>query len=121
MIIGKNENVSYYCAYIDNESEYSKEKIVKKINTFSKNDEVVILTDMFGGSVNNEMLDLLDDKRIHLITGVNLLLGISLILSDQEIPIETLIPDLIEEAKRGIIYCNTIKSSKTHKIDVDEF
>lgn len=43
MIIGKNENVSYYCAYIDNESEYSKEKIVKKINTFSKNDEVVIL------------------------------------------------------------------------------
>ena len=68
------------------------------------------MTDMFGGSVNNELLDLCKNKNCHLVTGMNLLLVIGLCLGSEEEPINEQIHRLVEEAKTGIIYCNELNS-----------
>ena len=90
--------------------EHFKEKIMREINSIPKEDDIIIMTDMFGGSVNNELLELCKIKNCHLVTGMNLLLVIGLCLGSEEEPIDEQIHRLVEEAKTGIIYCNELNS-----------
>ena len=113
LIVGKIDNLSFYNAYTEEETgdnEHFKEKIMREINSIPKEDDIIIMTDMFGGSVNNELLDLCKNKNCHLVTGMNLLLVIGLCLGSEEEPINEQIHRLVEEAKTGIIYCNELNS-----------
>ena len=83
---------------------------MREINSIPKEDDIIIMTDMFGGSVNNELLDLCKIENCHLVTGMNLLLVIGLCLGSEEEPINEQIHRLVEEAKTGIIYCNELNS-----------
>lgn len=115
LIVGKIENLNFYNAYIEEETgdyEHFKEKIIRKIDSISKEDEIIIMTDMFGWSVNNELLDLCKKDNCHLVTGMNLLLVIGLCLGSPDEPISSQIPRLVEEAKKGIIYCNELISDE---------
>lgn len=113
LIVGKIDNLSFYNAYTEEETgdnEHFKEKIMREINSIPKEDDIIIMTDMFGGSVNNELLDLCKIENCHLVTGMNLLLVIGLCLGSEEEPINEQIHRLVEEAKTGIIYCNELNS-----------
>ena len=113
LIVGKIDNLSFYNAYTEEETgdnEHFKEKIMREINSIPKEDDIIIMTDMFGGSVNNELLELCKIKNCHLVTGMNLLLVIGLCLGSEEEPIDKQIHRLVEEAKTGIIYCNELNS-----------
>lgn len=113
LIVGKIDNLSFYNAYTEEETgdnEHFKEKIMREINSIPKEDDIIIMTDMFGGSVNNELLELCKIKNCHLVTGMNLLLVIGLCLGSEEEPINEQIHRLVEEAKTGIIYCNELNS-----------
>ena len=113
LIVGKIDNLSFYNAYIEEETgdhEHFKEKIMREINSIPKEDDIIIMTDMFGGSVNNELLELCKIKNCHLVTGMNILLVIGLCLGSEEEPIDEQIHRLVEEAKTGIIYCNELNS-----------
>ena len=113
LIVGKIDNLSFYNAYTEEETgdnEHFKEKIMREINSIPKEDDIIIMTDMFCGSVNNELLELCKIKNCHLVTGMNLLLVIGLCLGSEEEPINEQIHRLVEEAKTGIIYCNELNS-----------
>lgn len=113
LIVGKIDNLSFYNAYTEEETgdnEHFKEKIMREINSIPKEDDIIIVTDMFGGSVNNELLELCKIKNCYLVTGMNLLLVIGLCLGSEEEPINEQIHRLVEEAKTGIIYCNELNS-----------
>ena len=113
LIVGKIDNLSFYNAYTEEETgdnEHFKEKIMREINSIPKEDDIIIMTDMFGGSVNNELLELCKINNCHLVTGMNLLLVIGLCLGSEEEPINEQIHRLVEEAKTGIIYCNELNS-----------
>ena len=62
MIIGNNPNVYSICAYTDDSSDFVSE-ISELIGSFEENTEVLILTDLFGGSVNNEIFNHFDRKK----------------------------------------------------------
>ncbi|MDP4109701.1 MAG: PTS system fructose subfamily transporter subunit IIA [Bacillota bacterium] len=109
MIAGENADVFSVCAYVD-DGDFT-DKIDTIIESFDKDDEILILTDLFGGSVNNEILGKYDNKNIHLIAGVNLLLAIQLVLGEQENTTEEFITESIEQAKGGMVYCNKLKES----------
>ena len=122
LIVGKIDNLSFYNAYIEEETgdcEHFKEKIMREINSIPKEDDIIIMTDMFGGSVNNELLDLCKIENCHLVTGINLLLVIGLCLGSEEEPINEQIHRLVEEAKTGIIYCNELNSDS--EFESEEF
>ena len=91
--------------------------LLKKYN----NKEVIVITDIFGGSVNNLFMEEIPlNKNIHLITGLNLPLVLNL-LGEQEnylIP-EELIQNSIEISSDAVKYCNLelIKTSKNEDED----
>ena len=130
IILGKFENLSTLSCYTDSNynlkmtcktwvDNLKKEidEILKKYN----NKEVIVITDIFGGSVNNLFMEEIPlNKNIHLITGLNLPLVLNL-LEEQEnylIP-EELIQNSIEISSDAVKYCNLelIKISKNEDED----
>ena len=119
IILGKFENLSTLSCYTDYNFNLKKEidEILKKYN----NKEVIVITDIFGGSVNNLFMEEIPlNKNIHLITGLNLPLVLNL-LGEQEnylIP-EELIQNSMEISSDAVKYCNLelIKTSKNEDED----
>ena len=119
IILGKFENLSTLSCYTDSNFNLKKEidEILKKYN----NKAVIVITDIFGGSVNNLFMEEIPlNKNIHLITGLNLPLVLNL-LGEQEnylIP-EELIQNSMEISSDAVKYCNLelIKTSKNEDED----
>ena len=106
LIAGEQPQIHVYSAYTEAAELHFKDQILQDLSQMDPKDEVIIVTDLFGGSVNNELLELTRRLNTHLVTGMNLLLALSLLLAPQEEPAETLLPRLVQEAREGILYCN---------------
>lgn len=107
IIMGELSNIEFYGAYCDN-SQSLNEVLESKVSEMQENDELIIVSDIFGGSVNNEVLSFMDDD-VHLIAGMNANLLLSLLTASPEEPIEKLIERSVIEARQGIIYCNDLE------------
>lgn len=115
-ILGKQEQVSWYCAYVEPGVVY-KDQLLKEIDGYSGEDEIILMTDLFGGSVNNELSELMNRGNVHLICGINLILLISMVVASTDEDIAEVIRRNIEEAKQGMIYCNDVKKEKQVLLD----
>lgn len=91
-------------AYIDNEP--IGELIKNKINNIDKDEQIIILTDLVGGSVNQECAKLLGEYKIKLISGVNFPLLLSIALCEKRQVTDEMIRNLIVEAKEQIVFVN---------------
>ena len=114
LIIGKQENILILCAYIEQEfnMNYEIDKIKK---TLREEDELIVLTDLFGGSVATAFTSELEDSRIHLITGLNFPMLLAICMNTNK-DIDFVIKEGINAGKEGIIYVN----EKLHKISTDK-
>lgn len=103
---GDIENLHSICAYQNGQNEFPTEELTTLIDSFNQNDQVFILTDLLGGSVNQNCAQLIKKKNVKVITGMNLALALSIVLdpSDQ-LPEHTII-NLVEQAKNQMIYMN---------------
>ena len=118
-IAGKQKNITCFTAYVDKCLDFEN-KMDNYISS-SKADYIIITTDIFGGSVNNHLLELTkNDTRIHLICGVNLPLILSLIVNVKGKDIDNEIKSSVSEAQKGIIYCNALDSQNGLN-ELDEF
>ena len=110
------EKLQDISAYIDNETSID-EQIKNAFSKIGENDEVIIMTDLVGGSVNQKFYPFMNN-HIHLISGVNLPLALSLLLIPEDTKItKEKIQALIKEAQEQIVYVNTLKSTSA---DEDE-
>lgn len=122
LIMGKQENIDILCAYTDDQYDI-KAEIYKKLELLAPEDELIVISDLFGGSVNNEFTTTLTgtDKKIYLIAGMNLALLMNLtVRKDEDIDTEQLIKECVEESKSTIIYCNDLLK-QNEDIEEDEF
>ena len=104
LILGKQDNLEYLSAYVEGEPPFENE--LKKIIDGNKDNNLIILTDLLGGSVNNEVISMIDGKdNIHLITGMNLILVISILLAEES-NLPEQINQIIDESRKGILYFN---------------
>ncbi|EKZ0429396.1 PTS sugar transporter subunit IIA [Enterococcus faecium] len=106
MILGSATNIYALSAYRD-EDEPIEQQIQSIVSKLGK-ENLFILTDILGGSVNNEMIGLLKkEPAIRLITGMNLPLVIS--IATQVNPIAAADLELIiEESRQSLIDCNRL-------------
>ncbi len=106
MILGPATNIYALSAYRD-EDEPIEQQIQNIVSKLGK-ENLFILTDILGGSVNNEMIGLLKkEPAIRLITGMNLPLVIS--IATQVNPIAAADLELIiEESRQSLIDCNRL-------------
>lgn len=110
LVMGKQEAVDIMCAYTDEDYDI-KQNIGKCLGRLSEQDELIIVTDVLGGSVNNEFMSVIKhtDKKIYLIAGLNLPLVMSLLIKkDSGEPTERIIHESIREAKESICFCNDL-------------
>lgn len=106
LITGKHDNILTINAYTD-ENDDLEAQIAQVLSRLATADELVVVTDLFSGSVNNAFMNRLDDERIHLVAGLNLPLAIELVtMSAQEPDTVKLIETALNSSKQSIKYCN---------------
>ncbi|MCR1898249.1 PTS sugar transporter subunit IIA [Irregularibacter muris] len=107
LIIGKQDFIHVLCAYTEGISEIKK-PIKNIISSLKPDEEIIIATDLLGGSINNEFMNYISFPNVHLICGVNLPLLLEIVLNIQNENIEKLIGDSIKIAQEQIQYCNCL-------------
>lgn len=114
IIMGNQENAAILCAYTE---ETNIEKQIENLIFKYQNDEIIILTDLLGGSVNNFFLKYIDRENIHLVAGVNLALLIEIVCKLESIEdIPSFLKETIEQTKKSIIYCDKHYLEKEEKL-----
>ena len=107
MIFGDAVPVEDVTAYVDPSVDYSEEfKRIVATHDY-ENSELVVMTDVLGGSVNNEFMGLLGTYDFHLLTGLNL----ALLIEVAACPVESLaaeLPHIVERAKEHIVLCTDL-------------
>lgn len=112
LIIGSLNNVEYFCMTKDKSADDAEKEIRSILSNNKTNEEFVVLTDVFGGSVSNICTNLLlKGFKFELLTGVNLPMLLSVLLSVEE-DTKLLTKSGLEEAKNGIIYVNELLESQ---------
>jgi mannose PTS system EIIA component len=100
-------DVSYIDAYVDNQP--IDKQVKELVESVVDNDEIIIFTDLLGGSVNQQFYNYVSKPHTHLITGMNLpiVLSISMETPDSYLDTDT-ISRLVEESKQQIVYMNNL-------------
>ena len=106
IIIGPQENLICVNAYTDECGDPMPE--FQRIIDETPDDEVVIMTDMLGGSVNNNAVVLAANPNVHVVTGTNLALAISILMSDQNDCTDEVIENAVRSAREMITDCSSV-------------
>ncbi|MBY0272947.1 MAG: PTS sugar transporter subunit IIA [Alphaproteobacteria bacterium] len=78
-IVGPQENLIAVSLFPDDDMEVKRREIQDAIQQVEKNQGVVILTDMFGGTPSNLAHSLLKGQNVEIVAGMNLPLLIKLV------------------------------------------
>ena len=100
ILIGANEKVTVFDAYLNQETV--QEHVEDFYQTVSKEDQVILLSDLYGGSVNQVLFLYLDRANTMLVAGVNLALVLELAV--RESITEEELMNLVEQSKEMIRY-----------------
>jgi fructoselysine/glucoselysine PTS system EIIA component len=107
IIIGQTENLFLIEAYVEENKgiESEMEAILKNIG---ERDELIIFTDLLGGSITNQVLRSTQGRNVHVVSGFNLALLIEVLMAGADIPAPEVIESAIANAKEQIAYVNKL-------------
>lgn len=115
LILGPQENLYAMSAYVDQDIPFEKE--IKDFLSENTNEKIVILTDLLGGSVNNEIIQLVANmENVILLTGMNLIMVMSVLLTTDD-TIDEQIDDIIDGSKNGILRCSQVDIQSDAELD----
>lgn len=107
IIIGKVENVFIIDAYVD-----GNKSIEDELNAILTNvqveDELVVFSDLMGGSITNQILRYGLRENVHVVAGINLPLVIDVMLADPDAPVAAVIENAISIAREQVVYVNKL-------------
>ena len=104
IITGEIDRVMVIDAFAGPENPVNQIQIY--FDQLNDQDEVIILTDLPGGSVNQMLIRYVKRPQPHLVSGVNLSLVLALILDPGEMDTCSLIRQAIPEARQQMLYIN---------------
>ena len=95
------------------------EEAAKLLATIDPADDVIVCTDLFGGSVNNEFTKIVQTRpNTYLVANMNLPLLIQLLFSDQEAPADQVIREILAADDTRVKFVNDLL---TDADDEEEF
>lgn len=100
IIVGDLSEVTFMNTYVDDIDFH-----VELDNYFSKNNKVLVLTDLFGGSVNQDIIQYITKVNINIITGINIPLILEILLSNTT-GNDLDFRQIISSAKEQIVFVN---------------
>ena len=80
ILIGNTDKITVFDAYVDEKNV--QDVLDNFYKTVSEDDEVLLLSDLYGGSVNQVMFTYLNRPNIRLVSGVNLALVLELAIKE---------------------------------------
>ncbi len=80
ILLGECKNITVYSAYIDEGSV--QERLDEFYEGMQEGDQAVLLSDLYGGSVNSVMYTYLNRENTYLIAGINLALVMELAMKE---------------------------------------
>ena len=114
LIMGKQKNFEAFCAYRDGENDI-KERVRRLIESKKPDEDLIVVTDLFRGSVNNEFMGYTEVPGVYVVAGMNLALLLELqVNQDEDTP--AMIRGAIQTAQETIVYCN-----EKNEVQDDEF
>jgi len=117
LLLGERANVHAVSMFVDGNDDVAL-AAREAIDACPAGDDLVVCTDLLGGSVNNEFLKIIQCRpRVFLITNMNLPLLLQLLLADDDAPTEQVIRDICESDDTRVKFVNDLLSEGT---DVDE-
>ena len=119
IIYGDVSEIECICAYVEPSIDY--QKVFR--DAVARNDyattELVVVTDVLGGSVNNEFMELLGEYPFHLVTGLNLGLLLGIVCAPVgQTPDQ--IRETVNEAGKTLVYCNDL-IDESEQIESEDF
>ena len=116
ILMGPNPRITVFDAYIDQDSV--QEHLDTFYETVEADDKVLLLSDLYGGSVNQVMYTYLEKPNTRLVAGINLALVLELAvkedISDEELA------QLVEQS-RTMLRVVELDKSEAEKEDEDFF
>ncbi|MBK9389420.1 MAG: PTS N-acetylglucosamine transporter subunit IIBC [Bacteroidetes bacterium] len=107
IIAGKNKNIKTIEAYTDGNKSIDGQ-IDSVIEKLDSSDELIIFTDLMGGSITNQLLKYTLRKNTYIVSGVNLPLLLDITLAETDIPASEVIEAAIENAREQILFVNKL-------------
>jgi len=96
-------------------SDEIREKIVAAIRKVDGGQGVLILTDMYGGTPSNISLSFLEERKIEVITGVNLPMLLKMATSQSELPLGELAVFITDYGQRNINLASEVLKKRVDK------
>ena len=113
ILMGPNPRITVFDAYVTQESV--QEHLDKFYETVNEDDTVLLLSDLYGGSVNQVMYTYLEKPNTTLIAGVNLALVLELAVRE-EITVEE-VKQLVEQSREML---RVVEFEKNEEVKEDE-
>ena len=110
LVTGEQNSVSTLCAYTNDMTEVET-PIKEIIDALCDDEELIVTTDIFGGSVNNEFMKYLNEPGVYLVTGMNLPLLLEL-YSNQNMESRDMIRLAIASAQNNLKFCTDLLQVK---------
>ena len=112
--MGKLDYVEYINAYVENNDI----RLVFENKIQSEGDDnVIVLTDIPGGSVNQIAMELMPKYGYHLVTGTNLSMVLELALKQNELSNEE-IKEIVDNSRNNVLYMNDLSIASTENDDL---
>lgn len=118
IITGANENIYVINAYVE-ENKSAEDELKEIRKHFTPEDELIIFTDLLGGSITNQVLQFAFAERVHVIAGINLPVLIDVILADPLDDAETVIATAIQNAREQLVYVNPLMKNPNAETEYD--
>ena len=117
IIMGKQENLDFINAYIsDVPFEDQLSEYMATIDT--RNDKLIVVADIFGGSVNQKTMLKVDLDQVILVTGLCLPLLLELLMLSEANATEESVRKILELSKEGLLLVrDKIKPNQSDDFD----
>lgn len=107
LLTGTHENVTTICMFVDGNDDVEG-AAARAVGAAGEGD-VIVCTDLFGGSVNNEFTKLVQThENVYLITNMNLPLLLQLVFADDDQPTTELLRELAASDDTRVKFVNDI-------------
>ncbi|KGH89969.1 PTS sugar transporter subunit IIA [Oenococcus oeni] len=108
LFTGNNLSITCITAY-DNDDTDLDVQINEALSNFGKDDQALIFTDLFGGSVNQKLtMKVINMNNVYLISGFNLPIILEAVSSNQPVTKEW-VQELIEKGRANLRFVDTQK------------
>jgi mannose/fructose-specific phosphotransferase system component IIA len=104
ILVGNTSNITVINCFT--EVPEPRSVIAEYFSGIQEEDELIVMTDLMGGSVNQIFMGYLPERSFHLITGINLPLVLQIALCFEDTVTVDFINETIELAKNEIKYVN---------------